>query len=830
MKKKIFWGFTFLFCLLSGTVAAEELLKSEYSYRRYTTQDGLPDLVTAAVFQDSRGYIWVGTYSRFVRYDGYGFKNFESYGSSILGFYEDKNGNVNALSLIARFTVDSKTDSVHRQDLIKSTDMYRFRNTMSLPEGYAMYRIDNKSAIYQYVDTGIVKVWEHDLLNEITEGLKPYWDRENKHFFIPTEQGLYVVAEDGTLSKTFNVKTINSFLPYCGKLWAVADDGLYVYDHDEKDIKRVIEYPFFDKKNKDYSICIDKDNNLLVRTTSNLFRYVNGKIETVSSEVSLLLDICRDTEGNIWLADASGLFNYYTLNIKNYALPDKSMDAGSIIADNRNNIWLAISSGNLIRINRDGKQERIKYPAETEYDHFNEFSTVNGDDIYFTNVGILHYNSRTNRFRRLALPEISYAYTAILPDDCLFVGDLYSAYVYDLKTDKIKREFSIKDFNQRIVTAISDKKGKIILCGANGLSIFENDTIRKFYDERLLYSRNPFFDAQGKLWLTCQDRLVTVENDSITVRHTFPQNIRSFYVTRKGYVVAATINDLWLSKSLDNLDFVKYDRNNGFNALDVVETPLAEDSEGNVWLSVSGNVVCFNPQKMFDNQLKPKLILQSLRTSNDNIHWEKAEWNPASFNYSQNNLSFSFIGINFSAAENVRYRYRLLGFQNEFSEPTKQREVTFNNLKPGDYTFEIYADAGTDESKSEIQTVSFSIHPAFWQTTWFIVAAILALMLASAGIALFYQRRKNKVLFERLETEKQLNDLRIRSIRLKAIPHFNANVLAAIEYYIMNMSKTEALRLLGIYSRFTFQTLREVDKASRSLNEELEYVKMYLEL
>jgi LytS/YehU family sensor histidine kinase len=85
-------------------------------------------------------------------------------------------------------------------------------------------------------------------------------------------------------------------------------------------------------------------------------------------------------------------------------------------------------------------------------------------------------------------------------------------------------------------------------------------------------------------------------------------------------------------------------------------------------------------------------------------------------------------------------------------------------------------------------------------------------------------------LFEKLETEKQLNDLRIRSIRLRAIPHFNANVLAAIEYYIMNLSKTEALRLLGIYSRFTFQTLREVDKASRSLDEELEYVKMYLEL
>jgi sensor histidine kinase YesM len=73
---------------------------------------------------------------------------------------------------------------------------------------------------------------------------------------------------------------------------------------------------------------------------------------------------------------------------------------------------------------------------------------------------------------------------------------------------------------------------------------------------------------------------------------------------------------------------------------------------------------------------------------------------------------------------------------------------------------------------------------------------------------------------QRLFLEKQLNDLRIKSIRLKAIPHFNANVLSAIEFYIMNRSKEEANRLLGIYSNFTYQTLREVDKASRSLQDE----------
>ncbi|MDR1098604.1 MAG: histidine kinase, partial [Tannerella sp.] len=116
------------------------------------------------------------------------------------------------------------------------------------------------------------------------------------------------------------------------------------------------------------------------------------------------------------------------------------------------------------------------------------------------------------------------------------------------------------------------------------------------------------------------------------------------------------------------------------------------------------------------------------------------------------------------------------------------------------------------------------------QTAWFLTAIVAFLTLAGAGIALYIQRRRNRILLEKLRTEKELNELRISSIRLKAIPHFNANVLAAIEYYIANRTKEEAMRLLGIYSDFTFKTLSEVDRAARPLSEELAYVKMYLDL
>jgi len=190
----------------------------------------------------------------------------------------------------------------------------------------------------------------------------------------------------------------------------------------------------------------------------------------------------------------------------------------------------------------------------------------------------------------------------------------------------------------------------------------------------------------------------------------------------------------------------------------------------------------------------------------------------------------NYIGLSYSQAQSVRYHYRLIGFQNNWSEPAKNREVTFNNLPPGNYVFEIYADSGTGESRSETQSIAFSIKPAFWQTAWFFVGGIVLLMLASAGVALYIQRKKNKVLLEKLRIEKELNELRISSIRLKAIPHFNANVLGAIEYYIANRTKEEAMRILSIYSDFTLQTLSDVDKAARPIYEELAYVKMYLDL
>lgn len=107
---------------------------------------------------------------------------------------------------------------------------------------------------------------------------------------------------------------------------------------------------------------------------------------------------------------------------------------------------------------------------------------------------------------------------------------------------------------------------------------------------------------------------------------------------------------------------------------------------------------------------------------------------------------------------------------------------------------------------------------------------VLMIVLLSWWLAHLYERRSNRRTMEKLQREKRQKELQIKAIHLKAIPHFHANVLASIEYYLMNNSNDEACYYLKMYSDFTNQTLFDIDRPARTIDEELEYIRLYLGL
>jgi hypothetical protein len=824
-----------IFCLLlffceSTVIAQEEVIKQEYSHRRYSVSDGFPENFCWDVFQDSKGYIWVATYNGFARYDGQQIKTYwQDKQTNVQAITENREGNITALSFGYYAVLDPVADTLK---LIYNTGWSLIPYvSQNMPTGHFFYEStgkDRQVALFQVSDTGLVKTWEHECLNEMDDYRKPYWDKENRKFYIPTKNYIYIVNDEtGIVQGSIVNQYILTVFPYGKSIGALGTDGIYKYENGK--FTRIHEKIFVPNPSGIQAIT-DRENRLLIRDVTDMYRFDGITLEHIFNNIAFF-NILFDAENNLWAATYQGLFNLFNLQFRNYTFVKNNTTARTLCADNEK-VWIGTYNGYLYHVN-NGRIEEVKTPRSAD-SYFQGVSARAENHLFFpggyTKGDVLHFDGKKGVW--LNLPSMAYSFVLPLPDHQILAGAYQGIVIYNYATGNVVCKWLRSELFLQPNCAVLNKTGKILLGGSAGITEIEGDSIRLMEDmpDDFLSCRILFSDRNGKVWATSSNnKLFSINGNNLQYEYTFEHPIRGVYVTKDNILIVLTLRGIHIKKN-GQTDFIYYDKNNGFTGEKIPLTQLVEDPKGNIWFLADKSVVSFNPNELLLKQNAPKLHIQQLMTSKDNINWVKTDPGISKFRHNNNNFKVQYIGIHYAAIENVRYYYRLKGFQDEWSAPTKQREITFNNLPPGDYLFEIYADAGTDESRTEIQSFAFSIKPAFWQTVWFFIAGVTFLILIVTGVALHIQRRKNKALLEKLRVEKELNELRISSIRLKAIPHFNANVLAAIEYYIANRTKEEAMRILGIYSDFTYKTLSEVDKSSRTLDEELAYVKMYLDL
>ena len=825
-----------IFCCLLNLVcgvsalAQDNILKQEYSYRRYTISDGMPENACWDVFQDSKGYIWAATYSGFARYDG---QQFISYWYekqvNVQIVTENREGNICALSHTYYAVLDQKADTLK---LISHPEwrllMYASQN---MPTGYFIYEslIEKAKALFLLSDTGLVKIWEHPCLYKLgDEARKPYWDKENRKFYIPTPSYIYIVnTENNTIEDSIVNRTVCTIFSYKKSIWGLGTDGIYKFENQGFSLKykqQLYQNP------AGLQAIADKENRLIIRDVMNLYRFDGEQLEHITDNEDFF-DIIFDTENNMWAATYHGLINFFNLQFLNYTFEDDNNFPRALYADDEE-IYIGTYTGRLYSIQKE-KIKELTIPR-TDDSYFQGVSIKIGTHLFvpggYIQGGVLHYDGKKSEW--LPIPYKGYYFLLPLSETTILCGAHTGIIIYDFVARKVTKEIPRSELYLQPNGATKDKNGRILIGGSGGITAIDGDSIYQMSDylpENFISCRILRTDKNGKTWAASNNKLFSIDGNNVKHEYNFEHHIRGIIVTHDNLLIVLTIKGIHIKKP-EATEFIYYDKNNGFVGGKIQLCMPAEDAQGNIWLLAERSVVRFNPQELIKNPGIPKLYIKDVMTSKDNINWKNVDNTEYEFGYQHNNIRFQYIGLHFSAVENVRYYYRLKGFQNNWSEPSKIHEITFNNLSPGDYIFEIYADAGTTDTRTEIQSICFSIKPALWQSTWFILLSISLLMFASAGVAISFQHRKNKALIEKLSTEKELNELRISTIRLKAIPHFNANVLAAIEYYIANRTKEEAMQILGIYSDFTFKTLCDVEKAARPLSEELAYVKMYLDL
>jgi signal transduction histidine kinase/CheY-like chemotaxis protein len=122
--------------------------------------------------------------------------------------------------------------------------------------------------------------------------------------------------------------------------------------------------------------------------------------------------------------------------------------------------------------------------------------------------------------------------------------------------------------------------------------------------------------------------------------------------------------------------------------------------------------------------------------------------------YRDRDFSVSFSGLASANGKNVRFRYRLFGQSERWTE-TGLRALRYPSLPAGSYRFEVSTRNGAGPWSLEPATVSFRIVPAWWQTWWFASLAAGALL---TGIALMMRTRMQKTEWEHRRLENAVRE------------------------------------------------------------------------
>lgn len=197
--------------------------------------------------------------------------------------------------------------------------------------------------------------------------------------------------------------------------------------------------------------------------------------------------------------------------------------------------------------------------------------------------------------------------------------------------------------------------------------------------------------------------------------------------------------------------------------------------------------------------------------------------------YDKNFLKINFAGFAFGNPEALKYKYRLEGVDKN-TIYTDHTFAQYTTLPPGNYFFTVSAMNRQGIWSESPATISFTIHPPYWRTWWFIS---LEIILASClvAIAFFFRvARIKKREKEKAEISRQMANAELQALRAQMNPHFIFNTLSSIQHFITTQETEGALKYLSKFARLMRKIMDNSKKPSIPVNDELEALNLYLEL
>ncbi|MFZ1686822.1 MAG: histidine kinase [Flavobacteriales bacterium] len=243
------------------------------------------------------------------------------------------------------------------------------------------------------------------------------------------------------------------------------------------------------------------------------------------------------------------------------------------------------------------------------------------------------------------------------------------------------------------------------------------------------------------------------------------------------------------------------------------------DGSGALWLATDRGLLRLRPAAEVLNADVPTVIT-ALRWGNEQLPLA----NCPDLRHDQNFITIQFTGLRYAAPDHIRFEYRLAGFDDDV-RTTRDREVTWSRLPPGQYRFDMRAALGNNPMPADWTSLAFTILQPWWLQWWALVGWALLTVLV---VVLMVRARDSRLRYrDRMEKEKAR--FHLEALRSQVNPHFLFNSFNTL-IGLIEEDKEKAVEHTEQLSDFFRNILQVRDKDLIPLREELPLLYTYFNL
>jgi signal transduction histidine kinase/ligand-binding sensor domain-containing protein len=465
-----------------------------------------------------------------------------------------------------------------------------------------------------------------------------------------------------------------------------------------------------------------------------LVRYNGTNMKVFSAATGIcgntVYDICRDSAGGLWLAtDAGGVcrFDGSSITTIEGASPLDINTVNSIWEDRQHRLWFATEGSGVLMLQGDSCIQYKKAQGLAD----NAVYTIRGDSMgglwFGTYGGASYFNGST---------FVNYSKSSGLPDN--------------------------------LVLCIMKTKNGVTWLGTNsGACYIKNDSVIPFtasegFNNNAVLSMVQ--DNEGNIWFGSRKGLIQLD---------------AKFADGPGRNTA-------LAGGLHN-----FGNNEGFPGGNCRRNSVLKDSRGHIWWGAD-QLECLDYKGLALDTTVPEVQITGLRLYGENIDWSArypkydttvsavtqrlfpaslkngirlnnirfdglTRWTGLPENlslpYRLTNLTFDFNAVHLQDREFIRYRHRLNGYDDEWSQPGDLAQANYANLPGGTYTFEVKA-MNQEGKWSSSARYSFEVREAWWRTWWFRLS-VLVFAVVFIRVYIWWRERISRRMNEALEKKNQ---------------------------------------------------------------------------